>query len=80
MRSDDVQTALVVLLVCGAIDLVLCSIVLGVVWIEHNRQRNLAALRGEPIPSAAGQFGCLVALGVIGFVVLYGTAWLLLHE
>jgi hypothetical protein len=74
------QTALVVLLVCAAIDLVLCSIVLAVVWFAHNRQRKLAAQAGDPIPSAAGQFGCLIALGVIGFVALYWTAWLLLQE
>jgi hypothetical protein len=74
------RTALVVLLVCAATDLILCGALLALVWAEHRRQRRRAAEAGAPLPSAAGQFGCLVALGVVGFVVLYGTAWLLLRE
>jgi uncharacterized membrane protein len=73
------QTALVVLLICAAIDLILCAILLAVVWVEHRRQQKRAAAAGEPVKSAAGQFGCLIAFGVVGFVVLYGTAWLLLR-
>jgi len=74
------RTALVILLVCAAIDLILCAILLAIVWVEHRRQQKLVAASGEPVKSAAGEFGCLIVLGVVGFVVLYGTAWLLLRE
>jgi hypothetical protein len=75
-----VKTALVVLLVCAAIDLAACAALLAVVWVEHRRQLRRAAEAGESLPSAAGQFGCLIALGAAGFVVLYGAAWLLIGE
>jgi len=75
-----VRTALIVLLACAAIDLVLCALLLVVVWFEHRRQRRRAATLGEPLPSAAGQFGCLIAFAAIGFLVLYGAAWYLLKE
>ena len=74
------KTALVVLLVCAALDSAACAILLVVVWVEHRRQRQRAATAGEPLPSAAGQFGFLIALGVVGFVVLYGAAWIVLRE
>jgi hypothetical protein len=80
MRSDAVRTGLLVLLICAAIDLAFCSILLALVWVEHRRQRRKAAASGQPMSSAAGQFGCLAAGAVIGFVVLYGTGWLLLRE
>jgi hypothetical protein len=41
--------------------------------------RREAAMVGETVPSAAGQFGCLLAFGVVGLVVIYGAGWLLLH-
>jgi hypothetical protein len=72
------RTGLVVLLVCAAIDLAFCSILLALVWVEHRRQRRKAAESGQPISPATGQFGCLAACAVLGFVVLYGAAWLLL--
>jgi hypothetical protein len=75
-----VRTALVVLLVCAAIDLVLCTLLLAFVWFEHGRQRRRAAALGKPLPSAAGQFGCLIAFAALGFIVLYGAAWYLLKE
>ena len=74
------RTALVILLVCAALDLILCALLLAVVWVEHRRQQKRAAEAGEPVKSAAGQFGCLIAFGIGGFVVLYGAAWLLLRE
>ena len=74
------RTGLAVLLVCAAIDLIFCSILLVLVWLEHCRQRRKAAASGQPISSAAGQFGCLAAGAAVGFVVLYGVAWLLLGE
>jgi hypothetical protein len=67
-------------LICAAIDLVLCTLVLGVVWFEHRRQRKQAAALGASLPSAAGQFGCLIAFAVIGFLGVYGAAWYLLRE
>jgi hypothetical protein len=80
MRSDAVRTGLVILLVCAAIDLAFCSILLALVWVEYRRQRRKAAASGQPVSSAAGQFGCLAALAFVGFIVLYGAAWLLLRE
>jgi hypothetical protein len=75
-----VRTALVILLGCAVADLVLCTVVLAIVWVAHQRQRKRAAAAGETIPSAAGQFGCLIAFAVAGFVILYGSAWYLLSE
>ena len=74
------QTALIILIACATADLILCAILLAVVWIAHRRQSMLAAAAGEPVQSAASQFGCLAAFGALGFVALYGTAWLLLRE
>jgi hypothetical protein len=74
-----VRTGLLVLLVCAAIDLAFCTILLAFVWVEHHRQRRQAIANGQPMSSAAGQFGCLAAGAVIGFVVLYGVGWLLLR-
>jgi hypothetical protein len=73
-----VSTAVLVLIVCAAIDLVALGGLFAVVWVLHRRMRNEAAARGEVVPSAAGQFGCLFAAGLIGFVLLYGIAYLLL--
>jgi len=75
-----VRTGLVVLLVCAAIDLAFCSLLLAFVWIEHHRQRRQAIANDQPISSAAGQFGCLAVGAVIGFMGLYGAAWLLMRE
>lgn len=74
------RTALVILLVCAAVDLILCSLLLAVVWVEHRRQQKRATETGEPVKSAAGQLGCLIAFVIAGLVALYGTAWLLLRE
>ena len=71
------RTALVVLIVCAAIDLLAVTLLLALVWLTHRQMRREAAAQGEAIPSAAGQFGCLIALAVAGIVVLYGAAWLL---
>jgi hypothetical protein len=75
-----VRTALIILLVCAAVDLVFCLLLFFIVWVEHRRQRKSAAAAGVPIASARGQFGFLIACGVIGLVILYGTGWLLLRE
>ncbi|MCE9566160.1 MAG: hypothetical protein K8U57_29410 [Planctomycetes bacterium] len=74
------RAALLVLLVCAAADLVVCAVLLAFVWVEHRRVRREAAAAGEVVPAASGQFGCLIAFGVVGFVLLYGAAWLLLRE
>jgi hypothetical protein len=73
------QSALLILLVCAAADLIACGLLLAVVWVEHRRVRREAATLGESVPSAVGQFGCLFAFGLIGLVVIYGAVWLLLH-
>jgi hypothetical protein len=74
------RTAVLILLVCSAADLVACGLLLAVVWAEHRRQRRAALAAGHPPPpSAAGQFLFLGAVGAAGFVALYGTAWLLLR-
>jgi hypothetical protein len=75
-----VRVALVILLVCAAADLVACAVLLALVWAEHRRMRREAVATGEPIPSAAGQLGCLFAFAVAGLVGVYGIAWLLLSE
>jgi uncharacterized membrane protein len=75
-----VRVALVILLVCAAADLVACVVLLAFVWVEHRRMRREAAAAGEPIPSAAGQLGCLFAFAMLGLVGVYGIAWLLLRE
>jgi hypothetical protein len=73
-----VSTAVLVLIICAAIDLLALGALLAVVWVLHRRVRKEAAARGEVVRSAAGQFGCLLAAGLIGFVLLYGIAYLLL--
>jgi hypothetical protein len=73
------QTALLILLVCAAMDLIAFVLLLAVVWVEHRRMRKEAALAGETIPSAAGQFGCLIALGLLGLVLIYGVGWIVLQ-
>ena len=72
------RVALFILIVCVAVDLVACAVLLAFVWVEHRRVRRESALAGEVVPSAAGQFGCLIAFGLFGFVLLYCAAWLLL--
>ncbi|VTT99126.1 unnamed protein product [Gemmataceae bacterium] len=72
------RVALLVLVACGVVDLLACATLLAVVWVEHRRVRREAALAGEVVPSAAGQFGCLAAGGLAGFALLSGAAWLLL--
>jgi hypothetical protein len=67
-----------VLVVCAALDLCAIGSVLAVVWVLHRQMRREAAANGEEMPSAAGQFGCLAAVGVAGFVLLYGIAWLVI--
>lgn len=74
------KTALVILLICAAVDLILCALLLGVVWVEYRRQKSRAAETGEPLQNAKGEFGCLIAFTVVGFVVLYGAAWYLFRE
>jgi hypothetical protein len=74
-----VSTAVLVLIICAALDLTALGSVLAVVWVLHRRMRREAAARGEAIPSATGQFGCLAAAGSVGFVLLYGIAYLLLR-
>jgi uncharacterized membrane protein len=75
-----VRVAVLILLVCAALDLVACAVLLALVWAQHRRVRREAAAGGEPIPSAAGQLGCLLAFAVVGLAGVYGTAWLLLQE
>jgi hypothetical protein len=73
-----VSTAVLVLVACAALDLGAAGAVLAVAWITHRRMRREAAANGEVLPSAAGQFGCLAAAGLVGFVVLCGIAWLVI--
>lgn len=72
--------ALLVALVCAAIDLLACLGLLAVVWLEHRRVRKEAAASGQPIASAAATFGCLVTGALLGFGLVTGTAWFLLKE
>jgi hypothetical protein len=74
-----VSTAVLVLIVCAAIDLAALGALFAVVWVLYRRMRKGAAAQGEALPSAAGQFGCFFAAGLIGFGFLYGIAYLLLR-
>lgn len=74
------RTALIVLLVCALVDLVFCVCALVLVWLQYRMMRRAAAAAGEDIPSAAGQFGCLIAAGAGGFALLYGAVWFLVRE
>jgi len=74
------RVALILVIVCGVFDLVACGVVLALVWIEHRKVRRDAATTGEVLPAATGQFGCLIAVGLLGFMLLYGAAWFLLRE
>jgi len=73
------RTALVVLLLFAAADLIGCGLLLAVVWAEYRRQRRVARAAGEPVPPpASGQFVLLGALALLGLVALYaGLAFLL---
>ncbi len=71
---------LLIVLVCAAADILVCGLLLAVVWLEHRRLRSAAARLGESLPSANGQFGCLIALGLIGLGAVYGAIWLLLEQ
>lgn len=74
------QTALLVLIVCAAADLVACILLFAFVWVEHRRVRSEAAAAGETVPSAARQLGCLLAgcglllVGLWGLVALAAAA------
>jgi hypothetical protein len=74
------ETALFILMALAAADLFTTLILLVVVAFEYRRLRREARAAGQPIPSAAGQLGCLFAFALLGLVVLYGTAWLLFIE
>lgn len=70
--------ALLVLLVCAAIDTAACLVLVGFVWIEHRRVRREAASSGEHVASAAGGLGCLLAFCLLSLIALYAVAWFLL--
>lgn len=74
------RVALLSVLVCAAIDLLVCLGLLAVVWLEHRRVRREAAASGEPIASANGTFGCLIGGALVGFALVTGTAWVLFAE
>ena len=71
------EIALFILMALAAADLFTTVILLAVVSLEYRRLRKEARAAGEPMPSAAGQLGCLFALALLGLAVLYGTAWFL---
>jgi hypothetical protein len=71
------EIALMILMALAAADLFTTIILLAVVSLEYRRLRKAARAAGEPMPSAAGQLGCLFAFAVLGLVVIYVTAWLL---
>jgi uncharacterized membrane protein len=75
------RTALVVLLVFAAVDLIGCGLLLAVVWVEHRRQRRAARDAGQPVPPpATGQFLLLGLLALLGVVGVYATLAFLLTE
>jgi hypothetical protein len=75
------RTALVVLLVFAAIDLIGCGLLLAVVWAEHRRLRRAARAAGEAIPPpATGQFVLLGSFAALGIVGVYAGLAVLLSE
>ena len=64
------RTALLILLVCAALDLIAVVGLLGVVWALHRQMRKEAAVRGEVIASAAAQFGYVLA-GLVGLFAAF---------
>jgi uncharacterized membrane protein len=73
------RTTLLVLLLCATVDAIACGLLLVIVWLTHRRLRKEAAAAGETLPSAAGQFGCLLMGGLAGLAAIYGAAWWLLN-
>ena len=76
-RGGPMEIALFILMALAAADLFTTVILLTVVAFEYRRLRKEARAAGQPMPSAAGQFGCLFAFAAAGLIGLYGTAWLL---
>jgi hypothetical protein len=74
------ETVLFVLIALAAADLFTSVLLLAVVWIEYRRVRREAAASGEKLPSATGQFGCLIGCAFTGVVVLCLAALLLVSE
>lgn len=75
------RTALLVLAACAALDTAACGLLIALSWAEYRRVRREAVAAGEPRPpSAAGQFGCIGVVALVGLALLYGAVWLLLRE
>jgi hypothetical protein len=64
-----VQTVIQLLLVLGAIDMAVGGALLGLVWLQHRRQREQCERFGLPVPKpATGQFLFLGGVVALGFV------------
>ena len=73
------RTALLIVAVLAAVDLLVCGAVLAFAWVEYRRVRRAAVAHGRPEPPAAGrEFLFLAVFGLVGVAVLYGAVWLLL--
>jgi len=74
-----VSAVVAILIVLACADLIICGFVLAIVWFEYRRQRRLAQIAGEPMPPpATGQFLFLAGFVIIGIVLLYTAAAVLL--
>lgn len=63
------QTVIQLLLVLGAIDMAVGGALLGLVWLQHRRQREQCERLGLPVPKpATGQFLFLGGVVALGFV------------
>ncbi len=69
------KTLLLVMLVMGAADLLLCGTLLAVVMVQYRRVRHTAAAHGQVLPAATGQFAFLGGMAVAGLALL-GWAFL----
>ena len=73
------RTALLIVAVLAALDLLVCGAVLAVAWAEYRRVRRAAAVQGRPEPPpATREFLFLAVFGLVGVAILYGAVWLLL--
>ena len=72
------RTALIVLVVLAAADVLMLALLLATVWYAHRAVRREAAAKGEVVSSSARDFRCLAGLLVGGLFVLGAAAAIIL--
>lgn len=73
------KTALLIVAILAAVDLVIFGVTLAAIGYQYHRLRRQAAVTGDVLPPATGQFifvGILVAIGVVALIAsLFGLLW-----